>query len=102
MECFAEQRPGLPAHKAIADDGHGDRPGHDEGEAGIPVSAADAGEIEKVQNLGWIGHAGQQQSKTEGETDRKLENNRHDVQPRCRAMNTVAIPVAMKVTVATS
>ena len=56
----------------------------------------------KFKHLGRIGHAGDHQPDTEHQTDRKLQHDGHDVHPKCRATNTVAIASAMKLTVATS
>src|SRR5258708_38715794 len=101
MKSLAEKRPRSPQHPCKTSRRHGDRPGHHKAEAGIPASRTDPREIEKVENLCRIGHARDQQSESEDQADCKLKDDAHDAQPRCRATNTVAIPVAMNVRVAT-
>src|SRR5258708_15492109 len=101
MEFFGKPRLRPLQDPTITHKGHDDGTHHHKGEARIPGSRSNPGEIEKVEDFCWIGHAGQQESETKDQTDRKLENNGHSVHPRCRATKTVAMPVAMKVTVAT-
>src|SRR5437764_2100772 len=102
LEFFAKERSRSPQNPFEAHKGHGNCASHDEGEACIPGPRANRGEIEKVEHLCRIGHAGQHQSETEDQADCELENDCHDAQPICRVTNTVAIPAAMKVAVATN
>src|SRR3979411_1797427 len=100
MKFLAEERPRLPQSPTETHKGHSNRAGHHKGEARIPGSRTNGGEIEKVEDLGRIRHAGHQESKTEDQADCKLEDNCHHAHPKCRAINTVTIPAAMKVMVA--
>src|SRR3954451_15694752 len=101
-EFFAKKRSRSPQNPFEAHEGDGNCASHDEGEACIPGPGANSGEIEKVEHLCRIGHAGQHQSEAEDQADCELENDCHDAQPICRVTNTVAIPAAMKVAVATN
>src|SRR5260370_42694556 len=101
MKFLAEERPRLPQNPIETDKGQSTRAGHHKGEARTPGPPTNACEIEKVEDLCRIRHAGYQESKTEDQADCNLEANRHDAPPKCRAINTVTIPAAIKVMVAT-
>ena len=58
MEFLAKDGPRLPLHPIVTDKGHRYGAGHDEGQARIPSPRPNAGEIEKVEDLRRIGHAG--------------------------------------------
>src|SRR5690606_25778472 len=79
--------------------GDGERRRHDQQQAGVPG----AEDVEKVQNLGRIGHAGDGDAGAEDETDGSSSQNAEHQKPpnRWRMTNTVIAVVAMKVAVAT-
>src|SRR6266702_3605716 len=102
MKCFGKYRPRPLQHPAEADERGGDGAHHHEHKARIPTSGADGGEVEKVKDLGRIGHAGNHKPEAEDQADGELDEDRHGrPQSKCLMMKVVAIPVAMKTSVAT-
>lgn len=55
-----------------------DRTSEDESQAPIPNPCRIGGEIQKVENLGRIGHAGDNKAKTKNQADGKLQKDRHE------------------------
>src|SRR3981189_2740844 len=82
MKFLAEERPRLPRNPTETHKGHSNRAGHHKGGARIPAFRTNGGEIEKIEDLGRIRHAGHQESKTEDQADCKLEDNYHERPPQ--------------------
>src|SRR5438132_1220990 len=83
MECFAENRLRALQRKLEAGKRHRDRARHDKGEARIPGAGADRGEVEKVEHLCRVRHAGYDQPEAEDQTDDELQEHSHDRYPQC-------------------
>src|SRR5208282_3321817 len=100
-EAVVEKGSGPTARQAKAGAGDQRSPRHHEGEARIPAP----GKIEKGEDLGRVDHARDDQPQAEEEAAQEgHEHARHGAQSpaRCRTTKTVAIPAAMKASVAAS
>ena len=78
VETVTDNRFAARQHEAVADERHQHCPAHDEGERGVPG----AEQVEEVQDLGRVGHAGDDETCAEEEAKREIDDEGHGLRLR--------------------